>query len=144
MTFDIVSVNTSPEKGTMKKPVPQITLVPKHGIEGDAHAGPGHRQVSFLASEAIERMQAKGLQVSSGSFGENIVTRGINWADARIGARILIGDVELEITQIGKECPKPCAIFYQAGECIMPEEGAFAKVLKGGTIRAADRGDYRI
>lgn len=144
MTFEIVSVNISQEKGTLKHPVAEITLIPEHGIKGDAHAGPGHRQVSFLASEAINRMKAKGLQVSSGSFGENIVTCGINWAEAKVGARVLIGETELEVTQIGKECTTPCAIYYQAGECIMPAEGAFAKVLKGGTIRAEDRGDYNI
>jgi len=144
MTFQIESINISKKKGTAKIPVPEAELLAGHGIAGDAHAGPWHRQISFLAAEAIERMRDKGLKVGPGSFGENIVTRGIDWTKIPIGTHISIGATELEITQIGKECRTPCAIFYQAGDCIMPREGVFARVLKGGIIHAQDRGDYRI
>ncbi len=115
-----------------------------HGIEGDAHAGPWHRQVSLLAGEAVDIMKAKGLDLAAGAFGENIVTRGVDWSRARVGERITIGDVELEITQIGKECHSRCAIYYAAGDCIMPRQGIFAKVLTGGTIHAESCGNYRI
>lgn len=142
--FTVESVNISEKKGVPKHEVPEISLVKNHGIAGDAHAGEGHRQVSFLAGEAVDRMKALGLVLSPGAFGENIVTRGIDWTLSEIGKRIVIGRAELEITKIGKECHSRCAIYEAAGDCIMPRHGIFARVLKGGKIRAEDRGHYGI
>ena len=144
MKFTIESVNVSAAKGVQKHEVPEIVCRVDHGIEGDAHAGPWHRQVSLLAGEAVDTMKAKGLDLAAGAFGENIVTRGVDWSRARVGERITIGDVELEITQIGKECHSRCAIYYAAGDCIMPRQGIFARVLKGGTIHAENSGHYHI
>ena len=140
--FEIESVNISEKKGIPKHEVPEITLVENHGIAGDAHAGAGHRQVSFLAGEAVDKMKALGLSLSPGAFGENIVTRGMDWTLSEIGERIAIGQALLEITKIGKECHSHCAIYEAAGDCIMPRHGIFARVLKGGSIRAQDRGHY--
>jgi len=142
--FTVEAVSIAAEKGIQKHEVPEIVCRENFGIEGDAHAGAWHRQVSLLAGEAIEAMKAKGLDLAPGAFGENIVTRGVDWSTARVGETIRIGDVELEITQIGKECHSRCAIFYAAGDCIMPRQGIFTRVLKGGTIHAQSCGDYRI
>jgi MOSC domain-containing protein YiiM len=142
--FKVESVQISSAKGVAKHEVAEIILKENFGIEGDAHAGPWHRQVSLLAGEAVDAMKAKGLVLAPGAFGENIVTRGVDWSQARKGATIIIGTVELEITQIGKECHSHCAIYYSAGECIMPRQGIFAKVIKGGKIDAQSSGDYRI
>jgi MOSC domain-containing protein YiiM len=142
--FKIESVNIAVAKGVAKHEVAEIALKENFGIEGDAHAGPWHRQVSLLAGEAIDAMKAKGLALAPGAFGENIVTRGVDWSRAKVGETIAIGDVELQITQIGKECHSHCAIYYTAGECIMPSRGIFAKVLKGGKINAESSGDYHI
>jgi len=144
MTFLVEAVTISSRRGTQKQAVEEIRLIENWGIDGDAHAGKWHRQVSLLAGEAIDRLRAKGLQLAPGDFGENLVTRGIDWSRVSIGDRFRINDAELEITQIGKECLTPCAIFAAAGECIMPREGAFARVIKGGTIRAQCRGDHSI
>lgn len=144
MKFRIESVNIAAEKGVAKHEMPEIELRENFGIEGDAHAGSWHRQVSLLASEAIDAMKAKGLVLAPGAFGENIVTRGIDWSLAKVGATIIIGPVELQITQIGKECHSRCAIYYAAGECIMPSQGIFAKVLKGGKINAQSSGHYHL
>lgn len=135
----IVSIAVSKSKGTRKEPVEQALLVKDHGIQGDAHAGAWHRQVSFLALESIEKAKAAGLSVGFGDFAENIATEGIDWVKMPIGERFRLGgSVLVEITQIGKECHKKCAIYYQAGDCIMPREGVFARVLEGGTIRLGD------
>ena len=135
----VVSIAMSKKKGTRKTLVEEAVLVKEHGLEGDAHAGQWHRQVSFLASESIEGAREKGLDVAFGDFAENIATEGIDWLSVPVGARLRIGgSVEMEITQIGKECHKKCAIYYQAGDCIMPREGVFARVLEGGTIRRGD------
>jgi len=142
--FTVESVNISEKKGVPKHEVPEISLVENHGIAGDAHAGAGHRQVSFLAGEAVDKMKALGLSLFPGAFGENIVTRGIDWALSEIGERISIGQTEFEVTQIGKECHSHCAIYEAAGDCIMPRHGIFARVLKGGMIRAQDCGHYGI
>jgi len=144
MKFRIESVNISEEKGVQKRPVDRVTLVPGHGIEGDAHAGNWHRQVSLLALEAIEQMRARAgsLVIQNGDFGENIITRGIDLSQVKVGGRITIHEVLLEVTQIGKECHTGCAIYDAVGECIMPTRGIFAKVLRGGEIRAEDRGNY--
>ncbi len=135
----IVSIAISKKKGTVKEPVPEAEMIEGHGLSGDAHAGPWHRQVSFLAEESIEKMQATGLDVTFGDFAENIATEGVDWPSLPVGTRVTIGDrVLVEITQIGKECHKKCAIFYKAGDCIMPTEGVFARVLRGGTVRVGD------
>ena len=136
----VVSINTSKHKGTRKERIDQVEVLKDHGLKGDAHAGPWHRQVSFLASESIESARQKGLQVASGDFAENITTSGIDWKQIPIGCRLKIGkQVIIEITQIGKECHKKCAIYYQAGDCIMPREGIFGRVIEGGLIRINDR-----
>ena len=144
MKFKVESVNIAAAKGMQKHEVPEIVLRENFGIEGDAHAGAWHRQVSLLAGEAIDAMKAKGLTLAPGAFGENIVTRGVDWTQVKVGDMIVIGAVELQITQIGKECHSRCAIYYAASECIMPQQGIFAKVLKGGKINAQSSGDYRI
>ena len=136
----IVSVAVSKKKGTRKKIVKEAHLIQDHGIEGDAHAGPWHRQVSFLAAESIERARLQGLEVTFGDFAENIATSGIAWQEVPLGTQLRLGDsVLVEVTQIGKECHNRCAIYYMAGDCIMPKEGIFARVLEGGTIRPGDR-----
>jgi MOSC domain-containing protein YiiM len=134
----VIAVCTSEKKGEKKKPVPAVTLVPEHGVDRDAHAGPWHRQVSLLAVESIAKMKAKGLSVGPGDFAENITVEGIALVDLRVGDRLRSGEALLEITQIGKECHSRCAIYYQAGDCVMPKEGVFARVLLGGTLRAGD------
>jgi MOSC domain-containing protein YiiM len=135
----IVSIAVSKKKGTRKTPVDEAFLSRDHGVEGDAHAGPWHRQVSFLASESIDAAREKGLDVGFGDFAENIATVGIDWKSLPVGTRVRLGDSALvEVTQIGKECHTKCAIYYKAGDCIMPREGVFAKVLQEGTIRCGD------
>jgi len=136
----IVSIAISKKKGTPKVQVDEASLIQDYGLEGDAHAGPWHRQVSFLASESIEKAKKNGLYVTFGDFAENIATKGINWQKVPVGTKMHLGDSALvEITQIGKECHNKCAIYYIAGDCIMPREGIFARVLKGGKIRCDDR-----
>ena len=136
----IVSIAVSRKKGTRKKTVSQALLIKDHGLEGDAHAGKWHRQVSFLANESIEHARTEGLNVHFGDFAENIATEGIDWVKLPLGTRLRLGrSAEVEVTQIGKECHHKCAIYYQAGDCIMPREGVFARVLKGGTIRNGDK-----
>ncbi len=135
----IVSISLSKKKGTRKTSVEEVMVVEEHGIEGDAHAGPWHRQVSFLAHESIEKARQGGLDVSFGDFAENFATEGIEWTKVPLGARLRLGEsVLVEITQIGKECHRKCAIYYQAGDCIMPREGIFGRVLMGGTVRNGD------
>ena len=135
----IVSIAISPKKGTRKKLVDCARVVKNHGLDGDAHAGPWHRQVSFLASESIRQAQAKGLAVDFGDFAENIATEGIDWKHLPVGTRVKLGStVIVEVSQIGKTCHKPCAIYYQAGDCIMPREGVFARVIQGGQIACGD------
>ena len=137
--MNIVSIAISKKKGTRKIQVKEAVLIKNFGIKGDAHAGPWHRQVSFLSSESIDSARESGLNVTFGDFAENIATRGIEWKSIPIGTRVRLGDlVEVEITQIGKECHNKCAIYYKAGDCIMPREGIFARVLKGGKIRCGD------
>jgi len=132
----IVSIAISKKKGTPKVQVGKASLLEDHGLEGDAHAGPWHRQVSFLAAESIETARKQGLDVGFGAFAENIATLGIDWQKVPVGARVNLGDAALvEITQKGKECHNKCAIYYLAGDCIMPREGIFGRVLKGGEIR---------
>ena len=136
----VVSVNISESTGEKKHPVVCITLVENFGIEGDAHASArGDRQVSLLATESIEKMRQKGLDVHPGDFAENITTEGISLVELEPGTRLQCGQCVLEVTLIGKECHERCAIYYQAGDCVMPREGVFAKVICGGAVRAGDR-----
>ncbi len=135
----IVSISISKKKGTRKTPVDEAFISKDHGLEGDAHAGKWHRQVSFLSSESIEGAKEQGLDVTFGDFAENIATEGIDWKTLPVGTHVRLGDdVLVEITQIGKECHNKCAIYYKAGDCIMPREGVFARVLKEGKIRRGD------
>lgn len=134
----IVSVNVADEKGVPKRPVPSVTLLEGRGVEGDAHAGPWHRQVSLLALESIAKMKPSCPGVGPGSFGENLTTSGIRLYDLPVGTRMHAGAALLEVTQIGKVCHDRCAIFYQAGDCVMPREGIFARVVEGGGLSAGD------
>ncbi len=143
-TFSIVSLNISVKKGTPKTPVEKIVLKENHGIVGDAHAGDWHRQVSLLAMEDVEWMQEKMETIKPGDFAENITTRGIELASLPIGTKLTIGETELEVTQIGKECHSGCAIFQKVGDCIMPRRGIFTKVLHGGEITHESTGTYDI
>lgn len=135
---EVVAVCISEKKGERKKPVAAVELQVNHGIVGDAHAGEWHRQVSLLAQESIDKMRALGLDVTTGDFAENITTIGINLPALPVGSRLRIGETLLEVTQIGKECHTRCAIFYQAGDCVMPKEGIFAKVITPGTVKPGD------
>lgn len=136
----IVSIAVSTKKGTRKTQVDSAEVVEDQGLRGDAHAGPGERQISFLAGEQISLARAGGLQVDFGDFAENVATEGVDWKTVPVGTPVRLGDeVVVEITRIGKECHKKCAIYYQAGDCIMPREGVFGKVVSGGTIRCGDR-----
>ena len=138
MSAKVVAVCISEKKGERKKPVPSVELRKEHGIIGDAHAGDWHRQVSLLAHESIEKMQRMGLDVESGDFAENITTSGIELFSLPVGTHLRVGETLFEVTQIGKECHTRCAIFYQAGDCVMPKEGIFARVITGGTVRPGD------
>jgi len=138
MRGEIIAVCTSERKGTRKRDVGQAELRTEWGIEGDAHAGPWHRQVSLLAWESIQKIRELGLNVGPGSFAENITTRGINLVELPVGTRLRLGETEVEVTQIGKICHERCAIYYQAGDCVMPREGIFVRVLKGGTVKTGD------
>ncbi|MBI1921447.1 MAG: MOSC domain-containing protein [Geobacter sp.] len=139
MEASVVAVCISEKKGERKKPVESVELRENHGIVGDAHAGEWHRQVSLLAAESIEKMRQMGLDVDSGDFAENITTKGIELPTLPVGTRLEIGATLLEVTQIGKECHTRCAIYHQAGDCVMPKEGIFARVLRGGVVKPGDR-----
>ncbi|MDR2820828.1 MAG: MOSC domain-containing protein [Desulfovibrio sp.] len=135
----IIAVCTSSKKGTQKKPAASVTLVENFGIENDAHAGSHwHRQVSLLSHEKIEIFKARGALVSHGCFGENLVVDGIDFAALPVGTRLACGEALLEISQIGKECHSHCQIYHTMGECIMPTQGVFARVLRGGVIKPGD------
>ena len=134
----VVAVCISEKKGTQKTQVPSVKLIPEWGIEGDAHAGKWHRQVSLLALEKIEAFREKGADVDFGAFGENIIVEGFDLRSLPVGTRFRIGDALLELTQIGKECHSHCAIYHQVGDCIMPREGVFTVVLEGGEVQAGD------
>lgn len=137
----IVAISISKKRGIPKSNVPSAKLIEDFGIEGDVHAGKWHRQVSFLAVESIDKMRKAGLpKLRPGAFAENITTEFIDIPHLKIGSRVKIGkDAELEITQIGKECHTKCAIFVKVGDCVMPREGIFAKVIKAGEIYSGDQ-----
>jgi len=135
----VVAVSISEKKGVPKRNIAEGNFIKDFGLEGDAHAGKWHRQVSLLAQESIDKMKALGIKgLCTGKFAENITTEGIELHKLDIGTRIRTGEVLLEISQIGKECHEKCAIFKQVGQCIMPTEGIFAKVIEGGKIKPGD------
>ncbi len=135
----IKAISVSQKRGTQKTNVPEAELKTDFGIVGDAHAASWHRQISLLANESIEKMITKGAKVSPGNFAENITTEGIDLLSLSIGSKLKAGgNVELEISQFGKECHSRCAIFEQVGDCVMPREGVFAKVTKGGLVKVGD------
>jgi MOSC domain-containing protein YiiM len=140
MSAKVVSINISDTKGVRKKPVVEALIRTDYGIEGDAHSSSEwHRQVSLLALESIKKMQEMGLDVHPGDFAENITTEGIDLLSLPVGTRLQIGDAIIgEVSQIGKECHTRCAIYHQAGDCVMPKEGIFIKVIHGGKIRKGD------
>lgn len=134
----IKAICTSDRKGIQKSPVRSARLIENHGLEGDAHAGNWHRQVSLLSFDKIEEFRAKGADVSFGAFGENLVVTELDFRSLPVGTLLRSGDVLLEITQIGKACHSHCQIYQVMGDCIMPREGVFARVLKGGDLHVGD------
>lgn len=134
----IMAICTSEKRGTQKNYVKEANFIEDFGIETDAHAGKWHRQVSLISFEQIEAFKARGGQVGPGAFGENLIVQEFDFKNIPVGTIFKCNDVELEITQIGKQCHHHCQIYHQVGDCIMPREGVFAKVLKGGIIRVGD------
>ncbi len=130
----VTAICISEARGTPKKTIAEARFVPDYGIQGDAHAGNWHRQVSLLQQEKIDAFRARGVPVEAGAFGENLAVTGIDLRALPVGTQLQCGEVLLEITQIGKECHTHCAIYQRVGDCIMPREGVFARVLHGGTI----------
>ncbi len=128
------AVCTSPEKGTAKRPSEKGVFIRNYGIENDAHAGKWHRQVSLLSWDSVQEFNRRGAGVKDGDFGENLLVEGIDLKNLPVGTILKAGTVTLRLTQIGKECHSHCAIFHRVGTCIMPHEGVFAEVLKGGTV----------
>lgn len=134
----VLAVCRSEKKGIQKKDIGEAFFQEDYGMVGDAHAGKWHRQVSLLSYDKIAEFKARGAQVEHGAFGENLVVEGIDFRHLPVGTHLHCGEVLLEMTQIGKECHQGCVIFQQMGDCIMPREGVFAKVLHGGTIKVGD------
>ena len=134
----VLAVCISEKKGTEKKNVGSAKFIEDWGIENDSHAGKWHRHVSLLSHDKVEEFRARGAEVDHGAFGENLVVSGIDFRSLPVGTHFVCNDVELELTQIGKECHSGCAIYQKMGECIMPREGVFAKVIHGGTISVGD------
>ena len=134
----VIAVCISEKKGTQKHPVQEAEFIEDWGIKDDAHAGKWHRQVSLLSYDKIEALRARGAEVEDGAFGENLVVQGFDFSALPIGTRFRCNEVVLEMTQIGKECHHGCAIFQKMGDCSMPREGVFTKVLHGGIIREGD------
>lgn len=132
--FKILSINISACKGERKKPVDRVKIKENCGIEGDAHAGTWHRQISLLANEDIELMRQRGIELNYGDFAENITTEGVDLSSLPIGTKLYLGNTIMEVTQIGKECRHGCTIYQALGDCVMPHKGIFARVLKGGEI----------
>ncbi len=135
----VVAINISEKKGVPKVTIPEGNFIEEHGLEGDAHAGKWHRQVSLLGIESIDKMKAIGVQgLCTGKFAENLTTEGIVLYELPVGTRLKIGETLQEVTQIGKECHQKCAIYHTVGDCVMPKEGIFTRILKGGLIKAGD------
>ena len=134
----ILAICVSEKKGTQKKNVQTANFKTDFGIETDAHGGSWHRQVSLLSKDKITAFNERGAQVSDGDFGENLVVEGIDFATLPVGTKLFAKDVILEMTQIGKECHHHCQIYHKVGDCIMPREGVFAKVIQGGTLTVGD------
>lgn len=134
----IMAVCISEKRGTQKKNIEKVRLIENFGLEGDAHGGNWHRQVSLLSYEKVRAFEEKGLSVEDGAFGENLLVEGFDFKTLPIGTRFRCGDVLLEMTQIGKECHSHCEIYQAVGDCIMPREGVFARVLHGGEIQIGD------
>lgn len=134
----VVAVCISTEKGTPKFEIPSAELRENHGIVGDAHAGPWHRQISLLGTESVDKMREKFPDLPHGAFAENILTEGICLYALPVGTRLQIGPALTEVTQIGKECHQGCAIRKITGDCVMPREGIFVRVLTGGVVQAGD------
>ena len=138
----VMAVNISEKRGTQKVNVHTVRLIENYGLENDAHAGNWHRQVSLLSYEKIEEFKAKGAPVQDGAFGENLIVQGFDFKTLPVGTRLKCNDVILEITQIGKKCHNGCEIFKVLGDCIMPREGVFARVIHGGVISQGDEMEY--
>ena len=138
----VMAVNISEKRGTQKVNVHTVKLIENYGLENDAHAGNWHRQVSLLSYEKIEEFKAKGAPVQDGAFGENLIVQGFDFRTLPVGTRLKCNDVILEITQIGKQCHNGFEIFKIMGDCIMPREGVFARVIHGGVISEGDEMDY--
>ena len=134
----VMAVCTSPEKGTVKTNVHQGRFIENHGIQGDAHAGDWHRQVSLLSYERVVEFNQRGGCVKDGDFGENLLVSGFDFKALPVGTIFQCGEVVLEMTQVGKKCHQHCEIFHRVGDCSMPREGVFARVLHGGVIREGD------
>lgn len=135
----VVAINISEKKGVPKVTIPEGNFIEEFGLEGDAHAGKWHRQVSLLGIESIDKMKAIGVQgLCTGKFAENLTTEGIVLYDLPVGTHLKIGETLHEVTQIGKECHQKCAIYHTVGDCVMPKEGIFTRVLKSGIIKAGD------
>lgn len=135
----VVAINISEKKGVPKVTIPEGNFIEEFGLEGDAHGGKWHRQVSLLGVESIEKMKAVGIEgLCTGKFAENLTTEGVILYELPVGTTMKIGDTVQEVTQIGKECHQKCAIFHTVGDCVMPKEGIFTRVLKGGRIKAGD------
>jgi len=135
----VVAINISEKKGVVKKPIEQGVFIEEHGLEGDAHAGKWHRQVSLLAQESIDKMKKSGVEgLTAGKFAENITTEGLVLYELPVGTRLKVGDTIQEVTQIGKECHGGCEIRRLVGDCVMPREGIFTRIIKGGVIKPED------
>lgn len=139
MSGIVLAVCISERQGEKKRDVTKALLVAEHGLEGDAHAGDGHRQVSILADESVDTMRGRGIELNHGDFAENLTVRGLDLKRMSIGQRLGVGSsAVLEVTQIGKECHNDCAIRQQVGDCVMPREGVFARVVAGGEVKTGD------
>ncbi|MBP9509829.1 MAG: MOSC domain-containing protein, partial [Fusobacteriaceae bacterium] len=139
MSGKVVSINISTKKGVVKDPVEQANFKVNHGIESDAHAGEWHRQVSLLAIESVDKIRGRGVDLTNGIFAENITTSGIDLCSLPVGTKLQIGESIQEVTQIGKECHNGgCAIKSAVGDCVMPREGIFTKVIKDGLVKTGD------
>ena len=134
----VIAVCVSEQKGTQKKNVGSAQFVEDWGIQGDAHAGKWHRQVSLLSYDRVEEFRARGAQVEPGAFGENLLVEGFDFKSLPVGTRFGCNGAVLELTQIGKQCHAHCQIYRQVGDCIMPREGVFTRVLRGGVVRVGD------